>query len=60
MHFIFCVEGSLEHQFEDKKKVKIIHRLQNVIVGSKENKSSKISIPENSRAKFSIITNIFT
>tara|TARA_R110002124_G_scaffold101252_2_gene248749 strand:+ start:451 stop:1896 length:1446 start_codon:yes stop_codon:yes gene_type:complete len=56
LHFIFCVEGSLEHQFEDKKKVKIIHRLQNVIVGSKENKSSKISIPENSRAKFSIIT----
>ena len=56
LHFIFCAEGNLEHQFEENKKVKIINRLQNVIVSSKENKSSRISIPENTSAKFSIIT----
>jgi len=56
LHFIFCVEGMLQHQFDNDNKSKDILRLQNVIIGSNRNKSSKFTIAPKTRVQFSLIT----
>ena len=56
LHFIFCSEGSLTHHFNSHKESQEIRRLQNVIIGSSTKNSSIISIPENTKVKFSLIT----
>lgn len=56
LHFIFCSEGTIEHHFENTKEGQEISRLQNVIVGSKENKSSRLIFEKKTKVKFSLIT----
>ncbi|WP_299670422.1 BLUF domain-containing protein [uncultured Polaribacter sp.] len=56
LHFIFCAEGNLFHHFDDSLEKQTISRLQNVIVESYQNRSSKIVIEKNAKVKFSIIT----
>jgi len=56
LHFIFCSEGSLIHYFNEEEESQEISRLQNVIVGSNKNKSSKIRFAKDTKIKFSLIT----
>lgn len=56
LHFIYCIEGYLNHSFEKNDDAKTINRLQNVIIGDHINKSSVVTIDKETFAKFTIIT----
>tara|TARA_R110002012_G_scaffold32696_3_gene96257 strand:+ start:1517 stop:2971 length:1455 start_codon:yes stop_codon:yes gene_type:complete len=56
LHFIFCFEGCLKHQFSNETQCRDINRLQNVILGGNSTYSSNFSIEKDTIVKASIIT----
>lgn len=56
LHYIFCIEGYLEHILNDNGEKQKISRLQNVILQNSNNNKSQLIVEKKTLVKFSIIS----